>query len=78
MAPGMHRQGPTEADLEDAASHSGISISAIAWSGNGLRRVPGVRTMPFYSSASAGLPRAETEQGSSPSDHLCSASTANA
>lgn len=78
MAPSTRCQGLTEAGLEDAPSHSGVSIPAIAWSGDGLRQVPGVRTVPFYSSASAGLPRAETEQGFSPSGHLCSASMANA
>lgn len=56
MVPSTRCQGLTEAGLEDAPSHSSVAIPAIAWSGDGLRQVPGVRTVPFYSSASAGLP----------------------
>lgn len=77
MAPSMHGWGSTKVGLRDVPSHSSVSIPAIAWSGNGLCQVPGVRTMPFCSCVTAGLPQAETKHGSSPSGHLCSASMAN-
>jgi len=72
MAPGTWCQRSMEADLRDAPS-----IPAIAWSGNVLRQVPRVKTVPF-TSTSASLPRAETEQGSSPCGHLHSASMVDA
>lgn len=60
MVPGMSCWDSSEASLEIAPTHRGVSIPAIVWASSGPCQDPGSRAVPFYSSARAGLPWAET------------------